>query len=139
MRSSVACERRVTVAQVVVGQGQSRPKPWLCPSTSPLPLNVAVRFAWFDQFDGEVICLPGSMKVPYLTFLRLAQHDDAVAKVIGQPQQPGAGLDQRLEHQHARHHRKRREVVRQILLAEGQVLDRPQACPAAPRRSDPRG
>ena len=42
------------------------------------------------------------------------------------PDEPGPRLRQRLEHQDAGHHREAGEMVRQIFLSQGQVLDRDQ-------------
>lgn len=43
--------------------------------------------------------------------------------VVAQAEQPGSGLNERLEHEDTGHDRERRKVVRQILLAQGQRLD----------------
>ncbi len=47
-------------------------------------------------------------------------------EILGQPQQPGAGLHQALQHQNPRHHREGGEMVGEVFLPQGQILDRPE-------------
>ena len=50
------------------------------------------------------------------------QHDRALGKIFGVPNQPPPRLDQRFEHQHPWHDRKSRKVIGQILFRQRQVL-----------------
>src|SRR5262249_25658414 len=51
------------------------------------------------------------------------KHDYAVGEVLHVADQPGAGLGERLEHEHARHDRKSWKVVAQVLLSQRKILD----------------
>ena len=61
-------------------------------------------------------------EAPVLDHLGFLQDDHAVGEILHVTDQPGPGLGQSLEHEHARHDRETRKMVRQILLGQREIL-----------------
>ena len=92
--------------------------------TVPLTLKLAPASVALTNSTSIRSAFPGAHKIAVLHVARFFQHGHRLGEAGAMMQQPTRRLRQRLQHHHARQHRKTRKVVGQIFLGQPDVFDR---------------